>query len=337
MEMPNLRADQKALRLGLLAELAGMNPDAHFKAYIAKTESDRNANEIRIKLIRNNRNSWKTYEQYFQQLSRTPDLLAEVTLELHLSRPNPKNVNRALKIKQVRKSTEGQYLQSLNERENLRLEIRKIQNHKLQSKNDKKLKKTLRERMRQLDQLKSLYASYSRKGDLMLQAISLTAIKRENQRFAFEIQHLPTPKGLRQQERAMYKNLLIEQAKPFILATQESQNHLDVLFTVNANALESLRKGLTSENQTDRKMAYNEFSALKPYLTKAETRDFEAAIQATKTRPQEHANARRNVEKNPLDPSTLEDLRDLEAKRANGPLIAYLDERLSQLKSATRR
>jgi hypothetical protein len=264
-------------------------------------------------------------------------LLAEITLELHLTRANQSNVNRALKIAQVRKSTEGQYLQSLKEREDLRQEIRKIQSNKLQSKNDKALKKSLRERIRQLDRLKSLYASYSRKGDLMLQAISLTAIKRENQRFATEIQRLPTPKGLRQQERVMYKNLLAEQAKPFVLATQESQKHLDALFTVNSVALENLRKGLASENQADRKMAHNELSALKPYLTKSEIRDFEAAIQATKTRPQQHANARRKVEKNPLDPSTLEDLRDLEAKRANGPLIAYLDERLSQLKSATRR
>jgi hypothetical protein len=46
---------------------------------------------------------------------------------------------------------------------------------------------------------------------------------------------------------------------------------------------------------------------------------------------------RREVRINPLNTSVLAELRELEARRANGPFIAYLDQRIEQLKNESRR
>lgn len=337
MPMKNLTQEQRSLRLGLLAELAGLNPEKHFNDFLRTARSTRNTNLIRIKLIRRSHYKWAVYDRMIGQLKSNPDLLAQITLEIHSQDPRPAKIDRALSVPGVRATPEGIYLSNLKLRKNFLQFSDRVHRHSIATTSDRGLQKGIKERMQLLEKLKNEYNEANQHGDIYLQVLALKTIAKENNRFYRQLTGLPTPKGLSQLERETYSKLIQERALPFQLASKEAETLLSNFFSINSQNIDKLKNSIGSEDPVARIVALSDYRALREFLPSSEVSRFESEIQNLKVNPSRIEKARQNVEKNPLDPSTLEDLRELEAKRANGPLIAYLDERLSQIKSETRR
>ncbi|MEK6555042.1 MAG: hypothetical protein AABZ31_07375, partial [Bdellovibrionota bacterium] len=117
MKFASQDAAQKQLRLGLLAELAGINPEPHFKQYIRSSNTNKKSNELRVKMIRRSGNKWGKLQEYLRHLRQTPDILASITLELHLLQKNDRVVKQVLNVRGVSRTAEGQYLLKLKRRE----------------------------------------------------------------------------------------------------------------------------------------------------------------------------------------------------------------------------
>lgn len=337
MKMSDLRKDQRLLRIGLLAELANLNPEPHFRQYIAIAQSKRNANEIRVKLIRRSKNQWREYDKMFKDLKATPDLLARIALELHLAKPNLKKVKSAVAVRGVYQTPEGQYMANLLKRDEFNNFAKTFKKTHLNAASDRALKRSIQERIRLLDRLNQRYTAALRGGDLSLQIMTLNTIASENRRFYNQINALPVPRGLNKKERELYKKMLLEQSAPFAQAAKLAEEKRQDFFNSNDKAVNDLLKLVQSEDKTLRAMAMSEYHFLKGYISKSLRNDFESAIRDLQVNPKKFAQARRDIEKDPLDPNNLEELRELERKRANGPLIAYLDERIAQLKNGARR
>ncbi|MBK8201265.1 MAG: tetratricopeptide repeat protein [Bdellovibrionales bacterium] len=335
--MKNLTQEQRSLRLGLLAELAGLNPEKHFNAFLRTARSSRNTNLIRIKLIRRNHYKWATYDRMIGQLRSNPDLLAQITLELHSQDPRPAKIDKALSVPGVRSTPEGVYLSNIKLRKNFQQFSERVHRHSIATTSDRGLQRGIKERMQLLEKLKNEYNEANQHGDIYLQVLALKTIAKENNRFYHQLTGLPTPKGLSQLERQTYNKLIQERAQPYQLASKEAETLLSNFFSINSQIIDKLKNSIGSEDPVARIVALSDYRALREFLPSSEASRFESEIKNLKVNPSRIEKARQNVEKNPLDPSTLEDLRELEAKRANGPLIAYLDERLSQIKSETRR
>lgn len=337
MKMENLSPPQRSLRRGLLAELAGRDPAPHFNDYLRSSPSIRSANQIRLKLIRHSQNKWKSYQKMFSPLVATPDLLAQITLELHLLKTNPTQVKRALSARGVANTPEGNYLRGLQIRQDFAQLARQTHRQRLVTSSDRRLQKSIKERMGLLNQVKSAYNQANQNGDLFLQINSLQTVNAENRRFYQQLIGLPVPRGLSAKERTTYRQLLNDRAAPFLLAAQEAENLLKQFFKIQEGAIDKLRLSITSEDPIARSVAINEYNLLKRYLPSTVAQQFKSELQKLNVRSSQVAQIRREVEKNPMDPASLQELRELEAKRANGPLLAYLDERLSQMKSERRR
>ena len=328
---------EKELRLGLLAELAGLPFRQHFESYIRRASSTRHTNAIRIKLIRSAAAPWKEFEKHSRALQKTPDLLAEIAVDCHLRSPNLGRISKLVRIPGVARTGEGKYMQSLVERDKLNGLLKRVRQHRLVTGSDSNLKRSLRGRMALLTELKTAYGRANRSGDLNLQARVLAAIVHENAKFAKQIRSLPVPRGLRKSERALYSKLLMDQAKPYEIASTEAEEHYQRLFEINGDLFRKLQSSLTSEDGTTRLMAENEIRDLRPFLTASVLSSFQRTMNERQIRPQTVADAYREVQKSPMNLGALEELRGLEGRRANGPMIAYLDQRIAQLKAEVRR
>ena len=337
MQMADRSSAEKQLKLGLLAELAGLNPEPHFNQYIRANRGGRKANELRVKMIRRSSNKWARLQEMRGHLQSTPDLLAAMTLELHLAKKNDSKVSQILKSRAVRQTPEGQYLLKLQNREKVISSLGSLRGGRIDSKNDRALQRSMKKKIAQLNQIKSLYQQAVRSNDIPLQARLLSAIEAENRRFYSQIQRLPTPRGLRPQERATYRQLINQQSQPFLVTADEAKANLEKVVTDNDKAISELEKALTSSDTLQRRLASNELNALKPYLSRSQVARLNRAMSDQNVSTKKIARVRQEIRINPLNTSVLSELRELEARRANGPLIAYLDQRIAQLKTTGRR
>lgn len=337
MKMTDQKGAQRHLRLGLLAELAGINPENHFNDYMRSGGSVRKSNELRVKLIRRSSNKWGKLESYVRQLRQTPDILASITLELHLVNPNPRKVAQMLQVRGVSKTPEGFYLVKLRQREEYKQYRQSIANGRLDRRSDRALQRSMKNRIAALEQLKRRYQHALEVGDIPLQAMVLSTIETENRRFYRQIQAMPAPRGLRKNERIQYQALLDQQSKPFLTTADEAKSNLEKTVANNGKAMSELEKALQSSDTLQRKLAANELRTLRPYMSGGQVSDFKEVLEDTRVSSREIENIRKEIRMNPLNTSVLKELRELEARRANGPLIAYLDERIQQLKTDSRR
>lgn len=337
MKMADQKGAQRDLRLGLLAELAGMNPENHFNDYIRSGGSVRKSNELRVKMIRRASNKWAKLEQYVRFLRQTPDVLASITLELHLAQPNPSKVAQLLKVHGVSQTPEGFYLLKLRGREEYKQFRQSIANGRLDNRSDRALQRSMKTRIAVLETLKRRYEKALSVGDIPLQAMVLSTIETENRRFYRQIQAMPAPRGLRKNERIQYQALLDQQSKPFLTTADEAKSNLEKTVADNSKAMSELENALKSTDTLQRKLAANELRTLRPYMSNGQVSDFKEVLEDTRVSSRDIENIRKEIRMNPLNTSVLKELRELEARRANGPLIAYLDERIQQLKTDSRR
>jgi hypothetical protein len=337
MKMSGQTVAQKQLRLGLLAELAGLNPEPHFNQYIRASGVSKKSNELRVKMIRRSGNKWAKLNEMMRHLRATPEVLASITLELHLAQKNDRVVNQVLNVRGVSRTAEGQYLLKLKKREEATAFVAQVSRAKIDMRNDRTVGRSMKQKIALLEQLKRQYDIALRVGDLPLQARILSSIETENRRFYSQIQRLPIPRGLRAQERVTYKNLINQQSEPFKLIADEAKTNLAKLINDNDKAMDELEKALRSSDTLQRRLAMSELRALRPYMTRSQISSFESTVSDMQVSSNKVEKIRREVRINPLNTSVLAELRELEARRANGPLIAYLDQRIEQLKNESRR
>lgn len=337
MKMSNHTAAEKELRLGLLAELAGKNPTEHFNRYVKMAGVNKKSNELRVKLVKRSSNKWSALKTHMAALKRTPDILASITLELHLTSSNERVVNQVLKARGVNRTAEGQYLIKLKNRNENSQFLAQVRKANIDRTSDRAIQRSMKRKISLLEQLKRRYDSALRSGDLVLQASLLSAIEKENRSFFSQIQRLPIPRGLRPQERLTYKNLIDQQSKPFLTIADEAKASIEKRVTDNDKAMNELEAALQSSDTLQRRLAMNELKSLRPYMTKSQIRSLENANRKMQVSNKQVNKVRQEIRINPLNTSVLAELRELEARRANGPLIAYLDQRIEQLKTERRR
>lgn len=337
MNFSDRKVDQKHLKLGLLAELAGANPQRHYRDFLASTKSSQQANEVRVRLIRRAKNPWNEFDLHARKLQSSPDLFASTALELYLKNPNKARLEKLARTPKMRSTVDGQRLiriHALQEAQKIFSEVSKM---RISSKSDQVLRKSIQSRIRKLDQVRNVFERAAQDGHLSLQANALGAIARENERFANEIRRLPVPRGLNKSEQAIYRTMIQDQAKPFETAAREANDLLEDFMDKNSAAIDELSRAVISGSTTDRLYAKFEYQSLRRLMSNRQAGKVESALAKTRISDRELESAKRKVRQNPLESSAVETLRELVARQGNGPLIAFLDLRLAQMQSEGRR
>jgi hypothetical protein len=231
MHMPKLHASDRALKLAILADLSGIDSRKHYEEFIAKTPSKDKANTARAKIIKESRSPWHELRKHEASLRRSPQIYAETVSEVFARNQNYNELKRHLNYQELKNSNEGRRLKLFFALKDTNIFKKKIASHRLNSRSDKAIQSSIKERLNILKEGERLAAQSIKSNSFSLQVIYMSILSTEYNRLAKNIKTLPTPRGLSQQEKKKYLDLVSQRA----LALESTANHfssqVDKLFS----------------------------------------------------------------------------------------------------------
>jgi hypothetical protein len=171
-----------------------------------------------------------------------------------------------------------------------------------------------------------------RKHDWTLQVLNLTQLARENRRLYHDILTLPVPRRLSAQDRAKYVQLLHVQSAPYLNRAEKIEVELSAMW--NSGSVQKLQAAYMTASPDLQKLYREEIIPLAQNAPSGAKNRLQNLLNTPFRRPSQKdiMLARRDLESNPFDISKAEHLRELESQSGRPAMVAYLDERISQLK-----
>jgi hypothetical protein len=333
------KMDDHVLRLGMLSELAGKNPVAYYEEFLNISNDKTQRQAVAFSLVRLAKNKTKAFRKYDSILASNPKLYMEAGMYAYEENRSESLKQELLSHRGSSATFEGQLLQRLDDLKVMQKEAANLSHHRLRAGSTKALKSSISERLNLMARFERTANQAIKKQDFTLQLVALSNLSYENHRLAQDISRLPVPRGLKAAQKAQYKKLIEDQIAPYnqkskelLSKTNEIWNNKEdssLLDTMDLSiqphlpgsklAVEELR----AVNQVAKKLNYSSLSLTKKW-------------QQRQKLSQELTSVRTLVSKNPFDSGYLEKMKDIETKLSSGPMVAYLDARLSELKTGGR-
>lgn len=333
MELAHLNAGDRHLRLALLAELAGQNPRKHQEAYLQQSGNVRQANLIRVTLIKNSSSPWKELDKHLRSLKQTPDLLAGITLDTFARFKNFDRAEAILNSTNIERFPSGQTLARHMELREFHKFDRKIRAHRIYGYSEAAMQSTIKERLKLLGQSDRVTGQYVRRGDWTLQVLSLTQLARENRRMYQDILNLPVPRRLNAAEKAQYQSMLKQQSDPYLARAEKLESELNNIWS-QGNSVQNLQTAYMTATPELQRLYRDEISPLAQNAPSGAKNRLINLLETPYKRPSQKdiLLARRELQAAPFDISKAQALRELEVQNGRPAMVVYLDERISQLK-----
>lgn len=334
MTLSTLQADERAMRLAVLAELAGKNPSKHENEFLKLSRNAEKRAFLRAKIIRRAKNPKRELAKHDDELKRFPAIYADLALEIYAKTNDETFARKALKVRGVAKQTSGQAISRILFVKDFEKLDKKIAKHKIRSSSDYLMQKTLGERISLLGQVEQHANDAIASGDWATQIITLNVASRESKRLHSDIIALPVPKKLKGKERETYLKLVQEQAKPYLdkhaqiekkaKEFWDSSQPLKQICADYEGARTELRPLLAVELKKVRTVApWNARRIIDNTLKSNNTPSAKAV-----------ASARERVKEDPFSVSRLKKLKDLEEGRGQETMAVYLGTRIAHLSSS---
>ncbi len=333
MQHKDLSPADRELRLALLAELAGLNPRKHHEAYIRQAKSVRAANLVRVSLIRNSSNPWRELDRHLSPLNKTPDLLAGITLEVFVNKPHEAKVAKLLKTTSIRRHSAGQTLQRHLDLKDYHAFDKRIRTHRIYGQSDYTMQKTLKARIKLLNESERRAQTAFRRGDWTLKVLGLAQLSRENRRLYQDILSLPVPRRLGAKDRIKYQGLLKSQSQPYLTRAEKIDSELSAMWR-ESNSVQNLQSAYMTASPELQRLYRNEISPLAASAPPGVKNRLQNLLNTPFRRPSQKdiLLARQELQANPFDINKAERLRELESQNGRAAMVAYLDERISVMK-----
>lgn len=333
MKLSSLAADDRELRLGILAELAGRNPTAHYQEFIKLTRSKKRANLIRARLVRRSSSPWAEMQRMSADFRQTPDIYASLALETFARFKNYGRANEVLNHGPTRRQPEGQSLYRyvfFRDYQNTR---QKISQHRINAQSDRLMQNSIKRRMDLLKEVEELANKALQSKDWTLQLITLHLTAQENQRLYNELMALPVPRQLNAQQREEYQALLQQQAQPYLNTAQQVTQKVNDFWS-NRQALTTLENDYKQADPEMQKLIKEEIEMLASLAPNRNTsRHLARMTRSQSSRPSraQILSARQAVQQDPFNLRRIHNLKTLEEQAGGETMVAYLDARLTQL------
>lgn len=332
MDMKELSADKRALRLALLSELAGQNPSGYYQQALRETKDREKRNLILAKLVKLSHNPWSTLTQYLGDLQHTPHILAPLTLEVFARQQDYAKLDRVLKVSGVKSTPAGVTLSRyVFLREFTSFESH-IQSHRLSSSSDQALSRSINERLKLLTEADRWANNAIRSSDWTLQIITLSRVSKENQRLFENLTKLPMPRGLRGAQREQYQALLLQKAQPFETKAKTVDSKLSDLWG-QSGVLDQMSDIIAKSSKYIRGLIAQEVTRLLRVAPGSREHSLKSVLaEAHKHHDgEELRNARNEVRKNPFNERDITRLKNLEDTDGTPAMSTFLEARLAQL------
>jgi hypothetical protein len=338
LEMKDLAPDKRALRLALLAELAGLTATNYYEDALRATHETDKANLLRAKLVRLSKNPWQKIRQYFAELSRSPNILGPLALEAFARKNDFTEAEHVLHVPGIRSTPAGQslaryiFIRDFNKFEGL------ISQHRLTAANDKQLGHSLNERLKLLGQADNWANQALKSSDWSLQILTLNRVAVENQRLFQNLTRLPIPRGLKGADRQKYQALLLQKAEPFEAKVKTVDEKLSQLWS-QSEVLKELIQIIARSSQPIRNLIAQEMTRLERIAPSSRKSDIQDVITQTRRHHsrEELRTASLDLERHPFDVDQINKVKMLEQADGRPAMGPFLDARLSQLQEGALR
>lgn len=332
MKLVELSKADRELRLALLAELAGLDARKHHEGFIRFSDNVRAANSVRVTLVRNANSQWKELEKQLKYLKQTPDILAGLTLEVFAAHPDFKKASHLLQSTGISRYAAGQTLQRQLDLKEFYAFDSKIRSHRIYGYSDQAMKKTLKERLRLISQSDRQAQAAIHKHDWTLQVLTLSQLSRENRRLYHDIQSLPVPSRLSAQDKAKYQRILHAQSTPYLNRAEKIDSEISEMW--QSGSVQNLQAAYMTASPEIQKLYRDEIIPLAQNAPSGAKNRLQNLLNTPFRRPSQRdiLLARRELQTNPFDITKAEHLRELESQNGKPAMVAYLSERISQLK-----
>ncbi len=333
MKLAELSKADRELRLALLLELSGQNPRVHNENYLKLAGNTRSANLVRVTMIKNSSAQWKELDKQLPHLRQTPDLLAGLTLEVFAAHQDYKKAEHMLKTTNISRYAAGQTLQRHLDLKEFSAFDRKIRAHRIYGFSDHAMQKTLKERMKLLNQSEKYAQSAFKRHDWTLQTLALTSLARENRRLYHDIQSLPVPSRLSAIEKQKYQQLLKNQSLPYLTRAEKIEREVSDSWS-ESNSVQNLQAAYMTATPELQRLYRDEIIPLAVNAPSGAKNRLDGLLNTPYRRPSQKdiLLARQELQSHPFDISKAERLRELESHGGRPAMVVYLDERISQLK-----
>lgn len=320
---------EKELKLGTLAELAGLNPVNHYNNYLKLNPKGVQSPFIRTRLVMLSSNPLKELKKHSADLMRQPILMSQVLLSIYGRTKDLKSIEGYLKSPAIAKTAAAKMIlkQPFYEAQ-IKFAVQ-INKHKINSKTQSSLQKTLKERAKLLAQADDNLKKSVRMNDYTAQIVSLTTVSQENYRLVSDIMSLPVPKKLTPELKNQYMALIKQQAQPYMSKAQVADAKLQE-FWHNSEARDSL-VAQYKEAQKEVKSVYRtEIIILASRAPESIRNELKSALRDNGSDIKELTQARAAARENPTSERLLQNLKALETKIGNPVMATYLDARLNR-------
>lgn len=329
-----MRPEDRAMKLALLAELAGRDPKPHEREFLRVSRDGFQKAFVQAKLVRASRTPLAEFEKYEKSLRAYPTLMANLGLEVFAKTGNIAFARKILASPRIAAEPAGRVL----ERETFLHDFlpfeRKLARHRLNPASDSLVQRTLNERIRLLHEAEATGNRAIQARDWSAQIVALTALSRENERIYRDISRLPAPKKLKGKELTKYQQLVEANARGYLRTHESIDRKLNGLWA-DSDSQHQMERDYRTAHPLVRSLIASELSHVASLAPGGIRNEIQESLRTGGRMPsdQQLAQARRDAMEQPFNSAALAKLRELEVVRGRETMVAYLDERLLKLKS----
>lgn len=333
-------ANQKAdyhFKMAVLRELNGSNPTADYRKVMQVSRSLEQRAFAAHQLVLNSRNPISEFKQQERQLKSNSQLLGSAGIFAFEKTGNSAFAKSLMTKGSFRNSAAGALIShqmKVKDFDQLQSQARAT---RLKAGSDSRLQRDLKKRIALLKKMEVQANTAIRQKDTSLQLIFLSRLAQENGTLAREILALPAPRGLKGPAADQYK----AQVAALVLPYEQQQQVILVknqqLWTqaLQTNALTDLTEWSLQPARPGRQIAAREVELLKASAQSSGLgNDPFAKLSNERRKVSQEAQVLKNrISKNPFNFEDLQKMKSLQMNLGSGPMVAYLDSRINELKT----
>ncbi len=323
--------DKTLLKLGMYASLAQKDPKPFYRQYLTKDNKTDEAVIVAAMLVRESTDSLQELNKNKAVLSKNPELLAELYLEIYGKTKKSDILKTVAADAKLANTVSGKVL-TRSEMLAEYVQIKnKISSAKIDSANQKKLTASLKARAALIESVEKMASKAIAKADWSAQLLSLDLLAKESRRFYEELLSLPVPQGLSAEDEQTYLSLLSQQAAPHKQRADDVDQKVNE-FWAQADAINKLKDSYEKTNKELQSYAVEEVSLLKERAPE----NIKSQMQAW-VLPQnlvaglsvaEVEKAREAVREKPMDKARVQSLLEVEKRMGHQQMVQYLESRI---------
>ncbi|MBC7421204.1 MAG: hypothetical protein H7328_10795 [Bdellovibrio sp.] len=324
-------------KMATLQELSNQNPSASYENFISFShESDKKAFAAH-QIVLNSKNPAKSFSKYENLLVRNPELYSSAGIFTFEKNKDARWAQHLLARSTVRKTFNGQLLAHTIALEALKQNLKAISKTSLKGLSDANLKRALVKRNAQLKGLEKLANKSIQTKDTSLQLIYLSHVSEENNRLAHDITSLAAPRGLKATEKAQYQAQVKQMVQPYLAQAVAVQTKMQDLWkqALAKNSLTEISECLVGASKPGCVTARTEILALRESskIAGLAVDPFEKLSEVRQKTLSESESLKEKIKANPFNLSDLAKMKSLQTSLGRGPMVAYLDQRLTELQT----